>query len=178
MHRTELDNQLDAGSWCRFCPAKLVCPLMVDLFGAASTADPKKVIQLTDESLGRSYQYTAAVKHYLKALEEETFRRLNVGGVVPGTKLVLKKANRVFKAGAAEVFKKAYPVLAFTEPELKSPAEMEKIGPAAKKLVNEYAYTPQSGLTVALDTDKRVAVKVESTTQIFGAAVENLGNPT
>lgn len=174
MLRTELDNDLDAGSWCRFCPAKLVCPLMVGLFGAAATADPKLVIQLTDAGLGRSYQYVAAVKHYLKALEEETFRRLNVGQTVPGTKLVLKKANRVFKPGADEVFKEKYPLLAFTEPSLKSPAEMEKIGPEAKKLVNEYAYTPQNGLTVAPESDKRVAVKVESTVQVFSAALETL----
>jgi len=176
MLRTELDSTLDAGDWCRFCPAKLVCPLMVSLFGAASTADPKLVIQLSDESLGRSYKFLPAVKHYLKALEEETFRRLNVGGLVPGIKLVLKKANRVFKTGADEVFKKTYPDLAFTTPELKSPAEMEKIGPEAKRLVHEWAYTPQTGLTVAPETDKRVAVKVESTVQIFGAALETL-NP-
>jgi len=174
MLRTELDNDLDAGPWCRFCPAKLVCPLMTSLFGAAMTADPKHVPQLTDASLGRSYQYMAAVKHYLKALEEETFRRLNVGGDVPGTKLVLKKANRVFKVGADAVFKEKYPVLAFTKPELCSPAEMEKIGPEAKKLVTEWAYTPQNGLTVALSSDKRVGVKVESTVQVFGGAVEAL----
>src|SRR6202043_907979 len=82
---------------CRFCPAKLVCPLMTSLFGAAMTADPKLVVKLTDESLGRSYKYTAAVKFYLKAMEDETFRRLNCGGEITGVKLVHKRADRVYK---------------------------------------------------------------------------------
>ena len=176
MQLTEMEGaELDAGSWCRFCPAKLVCPMMASLFGAACTANPKAIVTLTDESLGRSYQYREAVKFYLKAMEDETFRRLNLGGSVPGTKLVPKKANRVFKPEAPEVFKKKkFGGDAFTKPELRSPAEMEKLGAEAKELVREYAYTPQTGLTVAIESDKRVAVKVETTQQAFGAAVNNL----
>jgi hypothetical protein len=161
MARTEEDGSLDAGPWCRFCPAKLVCPLMVSLFGAACTADPKLVVKLDTQSLGRSYQYTAAVKSYLKALEEETLRRLMAGDEVPGTKLVNKKANRIWKDGA-EKYLLASPVgMIYTEPQLKSPAQLEDLGPLAKKLVAEWAYTPVTGLTVALASDKRVAQKVE-----------------
>lgn len=166
MNRTELDQDLDAGPWCRFCPAKLVCPLMTSLFGAAMTADPKIVVNLSAESLGRSYQYTQAVKFYLKAMEEETFRRLNAGGLIPGVKLVPKKANRVFKDGAIEAFK-ILGADVWTVPELKSPAVMEKIGAVAKKLVHEWAFTPSAGLTVALSTDKRPAVKVQTTGEAF-----------
>lgn len=170
MDRTELDHSLDAGPWCRFCPAKLVCPLMTSLFGAACTADPQVIVNLSAESLGRSYQYVQAVKFYLKAMEDETFRRLNAGGSVPGTKLVMKKANRVWKEDAEEIFKSLDG--AYTAPELKSPAEMEKIGAEAKKLVRQYAYTPQTGLTVALEDDKRAAVKVTSTVEAFPGALE------
>jgi hypothetical protein len=175
MQATEMDGaELDAGSWCRFCPAKLICPMMASLFGAACTANPKALIPLTDATLGRSYQYREAVKFYLKAMEDETFRRLNLGGVVPGCKLVPKKANRVFKPEAPALAKEKFGEEAMTKPELKSPSEIEKIGAAAKEFVREYAYTPQSGLTVAVDTDKRVAVKVETTQQAFGAAVNKL----
>lgn len=172
MDAIEFDHTLDAGPWCRFCPAKLVCPLMTSLFGAAMTADPRQVIHITDESLGRTYQYTAAVKSYLKALEDETYRRLNIGQDIPGTKLVNKKANRVFKSGAEALFRERFGAKAVTAPELRSPAEMEKIGAEAKKLVHEWAYTPQTGLTVALESDNRPAVKAQTLEQAFPTAKE------
>lgn len=175
MQLTEMDGaELDAGSWCRFCPAKLICPMMASLFGAACKSNPKEIVPLSDATLGRSFQYREAVKFYLKALEEEVFRRLNMGGVVPGCKLVPKKANRVFKPEAPALFKEKFGEDAFTKPELRSPAEMEKLGAEAKALVREYAYTPQTGLTVATDDDKRPAVKIETTEQAFGAALKNL----
>jgi hypothetical protein len=167
MERTAQDASLDAGPWCRFCPAKLVCPLMVSLFGAASTADCKGVVKLDTESLGRSYQYTAAVKSYIKALEEETFRRAMAGDQAPGTKLVNKKANRIYKDGAEPVIVAEFGAEAMTKPELRSPAQLEDLGPRAKKLVAEWAYTPVTGLTLALASDKRVAQKVEPGSTAF-----------
>jgi len=174
MRRTELDADLDAGPWCRFCPAKLVCPLLTGLFGAAMQANPKEIVNISDASIGRSYQYTHAVKFYLKALEEETFRRLNTGTQIDGVKLVMKKANRVFKAEANSIFTEKYGEKAYEPATLKSPAEMSKIDAAAAKLVAEWAYTPQSGLTVALEEDKRSAVKVQTTQEVFADAVAAL----
>lgn len=171
MLRTEMEAQFDAGPWCRFCPAKLVCPMLTHLFKAACTANPQTVVNVTDQSLGLSYAKIQGVKFYMKALEDEVFRRLNTGVAVPGTKLVPKKANRIYKTDAQKVFQEKFGDEAMTKVELKSPAEMEKLGPAAKLLVKEYAYTPQTGLTVALDDDKRPAVKVQSTTEAFGAAL-------
>ena len=191
MLHTEIDGaELDAGSWCRFCPAKLICPTQVSLFGAACSANPKSIIELTDQSIGRSYQYIASVKAYIKALEDEAFRRLNRGEKIVGIKLVPKKANRVFKNGAvteeqdgkvvvlydsvAAMLKDKLGEDAMTKPELKSPSQLEELGAVAKELVKEYAYTPQTGLTVAVDTDRRVAVKVETTEQAFAGALKNI----
>lgn len=191
MLATELDDDLDAGPWCRFCPAKLVCPLMKGLFGAAMTADPKEIITFSDELLDKSYPYTQAVKHYLKAMEEQAYLRLNRGTEFTNLKLVPKKANRVFKSGPVAVKSDEVEAVEFEnvkdmfvnlfgadkalEPaELKSPAEMAKISPVAKKLVHEFAYTPQTGLTVALMDDKRPAVKVQTTSEMFAGALDNL----
>jgi uncharacterized protein DUF2800 len=177
MDRTSLDADLDAGRWCRFCPAKLVCPLMTSLYGAAMTSDPKHIVNLSDEGLGRSYQYLDAVKMYIKAMEEEAFRRLNAGRKLDGTKLVAKKSNRVFKDGAELVFKEKYGEDAYSKPELKSPAEMSRIGEAAKELVNEWAYKPDAGLTVASRDDRRPEIVVRSITEHFGAAAAALDKP-
>lgn len=177
MHRTEMDNDLDAGKWCRFCPAKLVCPLMTSLFGAAMTANPAEIVQLSDRSLGRSYQYLSAVEQYIKAMKEEAFRRLQTGAMESdehGIKLVNKKAHRVWKPEARAVLASKFEDKAFTRPELKSPAEMEKISPEAKALVKEYAFTPDTGLTVALTSDQRVGVVLKKPSEAFADAIANL----
>lgn len=170
MNRAELDDYLEPGSWCRFCPAKLVCPMLTSLFGAACLANPKDVVNLNTEALDRSYEQREGVKFYLKALEDEVFRRLNNGEEMKTAKLVNKKANRVFKDGAEERFVSAFGEQALTKPALKSPAEMEKIGPPAKALVNEWAYSPKTGLTVAPMKDPRLAIKVQTLAETYAGA--------
>ncbi len=176
MLRTEFDNDLDAGPHCRFCPAKLVCPLMESLFGAAMTCDPKKLINLTDDALGRSWYYLPVLKMYAKAMEEEAFRRLNSGRLLGdgGPKLVNKKADRVWKPGSIEILKSKFGDDVMTKPVLKTPAQIEGLGAEAKKIVHEYAYTPQTGLTVAPYDDKRPAVKVTTAQEAFGSIVDKL----
>jgi len=170
----ELNNQLDAGPWCRFCPAKLVCPLLTGLYRAAATYNPGEIVSYSDETLGRSYQHVQAVKFYLKALEEETFRRLNAGREMPEmVKLVPKKSNRVWSVGASEI-KAKFGKDAMTTPEVKSPAELEKLNPEAKAFVKEHAYMPQNGLTVALWDDNRPAVRIKSVRDTFGDALAHL----
>jgi hypothetical protein len=167
MLRAEMDDSLDPGEWCRFCPAKLICPALTALYAAVTRADPGTLINLSDEALGREYQYRAAVQMYLKAMEAEVFRRLNHGALVPHTKLVNKKADRVWKDGAQERFVAEFGNAAFSKPELLTPAQMENIDVRAKPLVKEWAYSPHTGLTVALDTDKRMGVKVQSISDSF-----------
>lgn len=167
MNAAEIDNDFQAGAWCRFCPAKLFCPLLNGLFGAAAKANPDAIPNFGAKRLGLEYQQRDAVKFYMKALEDEVYRRNNIGHTVPGTKLVQKQSKRVWKDGALARFTKEFGKDAMTEPALKSPAEMETISPAAKKLVSEFAYLPNTGLTVALESDRKLAVKVEKTADIF-----------
>ena len=176
------DDELDPGKWCRFCPAKLVCPMQASLFRAASRYDPKEIVDISDKALGLSYQKAQAVKHYLKALEDEVFRRLQAGKVVDGTKLVNKKANRVFtdtvtekvegvdvEIPIADAIKSRFGAGAFSTPELKTPAQLAELGSAAKEFVKEYAYMPVTGLTVALTEDKRVGIKPTSASERIGS---------
>ena len=175
MDRTAYDKTLDAGPWCRFCPAKLVCPMLNAIFKAAATCNPTQIVQMSDASIGMSYQYIQAAKFYMGALEKEAHRRLQAGTYTGGViKLVNKKARRVFKQGADKIFSARFGADAMTKPELKSPAEMEKLGDAAKLLVHEYAYTPVTGTTVALEDDSRREVKVQSASQAFAGVVAAL----
>lgn len=174
MERTAFDESLDAGPWCRFCPAKLVCPLVEGLFKSAATYDPGRIVSNDDKTMALSYQQLAAVKFYMKALEDEVYRRLNLGKMEDCgdlVKLVYKKANRVWQVGAAPLAAERFGADAMTKPELKSPAEIEKLGAEAKAFVHEWAHTPETGLTVALASDPRVGVKVKTSSERFAGAI-------
>jgi len=144
------------------------------VFKAAALANPREVVGLDDPSIAREYELLAGAEKYIKAVKEEVLRRLVAGqmrdnGVV---KLVNKKANRVWKADALAMMSSRFGDDAMTKPELKSPAQIEALGEVAKKLVHEYAYTPQSGYTVAPITDKRPGVEVQTITEAFKAAID------
>lgn len=174
MNATDIDHGLQPGSWCRFCPAKLACPVLTSLFRAAVMSDNRTPVNLSDEALGRDYELREAVKYYLKAQEEEAFRRLQHGHVLPGAKLVHKLAKRVWHKGAEARARKKFGADAFTPPALKTPAELEKLNAKAAEFVKEEAFTPDTGLTVAADSDRRQAVKVATAAETFSAAITNL----
>ena len=168
MRATEFEDSLHSGDWCRFCPAKLACPLLTDLFKAACLSNPKHLPNQSDAAIGENYRAADGVKHYIKALEAEAFARRMRGRDVPHTKLVHKKSNRVYKEGAALLAQAKFGADAFTPPELKSPAVLEKL-PAAREWVKEFTFSPDTGLTLALDTDSRQAVNVVAPTDRFKA---------
>jgi hypothetical protein len=159
MQRTEVDTSLDPGAHCRFCPARLICPALRGLYGAAATADATGAKQLSDAELGRQFELMEAIGIYRRALAKEAYRRLLTGAQVPGTKLVEKIADRIWREGAEMRFVNELGEGAF-ETKLRSPASMEKLSALAKQLVKEWAYQPKTGFTVELASAKRAAVKV------------------
>ena len=167
MNRASVEETFVPGEWCRFCPAKLYCPVLTALFQAAATANTKSVPHMDDNRLGHEFQLVAAVKFYIKALEERVFDRLQNGHDVNGFKLVNKQSKRVFKEGAADEFKNKFGALAMEPAELKSPAQMAKINAAAKEMVKSWAYFPDIGLTVAPLLDSRPAIRIEKATEVF-----------
>jgi hypothetical protein len=182
MLNAEVDDMLDAGPWCRFCPAKLSCPLLHGLFKAAATINPKMIPNMGDEALARDYKLREAVKFYLKAQDEEVFRRLQQGKTISTAKLVYKRADRVFQSSqkiddkvvSIEEALQELGQAVYTAPELKSPAQIERLGPRAKDIVKEWAYMPQTGLTVASADDRRPEVKRTTTADVFAAGLAKL----
>jgi uncharacterized protein DUF2800 len=148
-------DYLALGSWCRFCPAKLVCPAYDGL--------AKKALQ---GSLPITYADAQQLKMLVRAVEEDVFKRLMNGEEVDGAKLVKKRANRVFKEAAplADTFGED----AWEPRKLKSPAEISKL-PQGKTFVAEYAFVPDTGFTVAsIDDDKRTAVRLKTPEEKYG----------
>lgn len=178
MARAELDTTLTPGDWCRFCPAKLACPLLTSIFGASITADATKLNHFSAAALARDYSLLDASKHYWKAVETEVYRRLSKGEEVSDGsaertfKLVPKKANRVLTKEGVEEAKSRFTAEELYVVEMKSPAQLVKLGNKGKEFVKEYAYTPQTGLTVAPLGDERVGVKIAKAAETFAHIAE------
>lgn len=170
LHAETDTTTISLGGHCHFCPVKLVCPKMKTMYAAAAQAEIGDAKELDNDQLGADYGAGKRVTEYIKAVEEEAFRRNSTGSAVPGTKLVTKQAKRVWNKGVEKIFKKKFGDKCHETPKFKSPAKMELLGSSARKLVAEHAYKPHTGLTIALADDKRVAVKVKPAKEVFAHA--------
>lgn len=168
MYATAYDHSLNVGEWCRFCPAKLVCPMLTALFQAAALANPQHIPDMSDKMIGENYSLAAGVKHYIRALELEAYNRAMRGREIPHGKLVHLKANRVWKEGAVALAQQRFGEDAYNPPEMKSPAQLEKL-PAAREWVKEFSYTPSTGLRFTLTTSPGQAVTVTEPAKRFAA---------
>ena len=171
MDAVQIDATLDPGEHCRFCPAKLVCPVLSDLFKAAACADPARVVRLDGETIARDLAQVAAVKFYVKALEKAAYAFLNSGTPVPGFKLVYQKADRRWAPGAPDLVVR-FGDDAYEDRKIKSVAGIEKLSGDAKAFVKEWSFSPKTTLTVAPADDKRPAVAVKSGAETFAHIME------
>ncbi len=161
-------TDLKPGSWCRFCRAKeaLACPALednaIELHDAGKKwidhHDGSMLDQMTSERLGDLYQKIEPMQIMAKAVAAEVLRRRLTGIDVPGSKTVAKKTFRVWKDTAKEAILAALGADALTTPDLKGPADVEKLSAVGKALVKEYAYSPDAGYAVAPLSDRRRAV--------------------
>jgi len=175
MERVEFDHALEAGKWCRFCPAKLVCPLLSGLFKAAALANPAEIVNYSPEALARSYEYLDAVKFYTKALQDEALARLQKGKSIPGLKLVHGRGSRAWALPedqmAEKLIKMGIPKSAVYETKLVTPAKAEKLTwekkdgtkvtlteRQLKRMDQEYVSKLAGKITVVPESDGRPAV--------------------
>lgn len=167
MNLAAKDMHLQLGEWCRFCPAKLVCPAMTQAMAAFSGGATADLTTLPADTLGRDYALIPMVKMRLKAIENEVYRRRMAGEDVPNSKIVRMITDRVWKPEAEDALRTRFGNMAYTSPKLLSPAMMEKL-PEGKLVVAEWAYKPEGGYTVALVDDKRKEVALPSPEEKYG----------
>ena len=174
MLRTERVNDLKPGEWCRFCPAKLVCPALTAAYRAMAVADPASAGTMTDEQLDMERGLVIAVDMYKKAVNTEMLSRALKGRVFDSMKVVQQKVDRVFKEGAEERLAAEFGDKAYSQPKLLSPAQMEKVGPGAVELVKTWAYKPAAGFTLAPRSDSRAEIKMQSAATAFTEALAKM----
>lgn len=155
---------LVTGEQCRFCPANDQCPaLKKEVLNFDATLDPAHFS--TEEAATIKKKGSAIIK-FLGKVDELLLKRAMKGEDIPGQKLVRKRANRVFKDGAEDALMKNFGKDAYNEPTLKTPPNVEKLT-GGKKFVAKWAYSPQGGLTLADESDKRDAVRLDGE-EFFG----------
>jgi hypothetical protein len=193
------------GGHCTFCDALPTCPAakwsaervaMADF--ADVPPDGNEFSMPEESSLSRLEQvlrWGPFLDKLVSAANELGQRRLEQGLDVPGHKLVAGKANRVYCADDDEILSrmaaagfKGEQVYEAPKPrKVKSPAQLEKLGKEAKRLVNgvarenpdgtvtwevePLAIKPQGKLTMAPLADPRPAVTVGTAADDF-AGVE------
>jgi hypothetical protein len=168
------DAPLMAGSHCRFCPALSICPAQLEMISELATADFKPIVKreapvlppadaLTITQLSGILKCADQIAAWLKAVEAHALNLLNHGEEVPGFKLVKKKANRRWidqeeARSALSLYMSDEEML--TAPTLKSPAQIEKaLKKAERELIKPYIEAPDTGTTIAEDSDPREAIQ-------------------
>jgi hypothetical protein len=165
MDRALVSNETKTGEHCRFCPARArACPaLMADvdelekLMEQFNLSEKGQAAKLTSEQLARMLNLGETFKIAQKAALGTAYLRLQMGAKIPGWKLAAQKANRIFKEGAQAAAEAVFGKRCYSKPELLSPAQIEKL-PAGDAFCKEWAFKPDTGLTVVKADDVRPAV--------------------
>lgn len=148
------------GKWCRFCPAKIGCPLYQGKAKASLALSRDELAERIAEWLPEA-DNLIALGEFLK---ERGHELLEQGAVIPGFKLVAKRANRSW-ADEDKAFKYlgkvGLPAADRYVKKLVSPAQAEKALKAARlpdTLPDHLVEKVSSGTTLAREDDRRPAV--------------------
>lgn len=175
------DAPLNAGDWCRFCPAIPDCPANRQKRAAVASAefDAEENVTLPEPSAIAPERLTTILreahlfKDWFRRVEEFAHAEAVEGRIPPGFKLVAKRATRKWRDEdeAREFLEVA---LGLEENDIfakkmKSPAQLEKlIGKNSKHDINSLIVSRSSGTNLVPEEDKRPAVRVDATTDFLG----------
>lgn len=161
------------GSHCKYCPANTSgrCPAVKSEIAKLPVEKP--VETLTNEEIAHFRKIKKVIGKFLDGVDKEAFVRVkDKGEKIEGCKLVHKLGDRQFKSqmkvlvddgvgGEKEVdltieqhLVKTFGEKAWTDKKLKSPAQIEKL-PGGKAITAQWAYKPDTGLTLADEEDAR-----------------------
>ena len=172
------DTPLSPGEHCRFCPAKLICPRMQDDYEVLENAgvDPQDISD--DKKLAQLYDTTHHVKMYIKAIESEVLKRAMQGRMQEhGIRLGYGRADRTFRnsieedgvgVGLEEAAMATFGEDAWSDPKLKSPAQIEKL-PGGPEFVARFAFKPTGKPIIAGPSYRGAEYKPEDGAAAFAS---------
>lgn len=158
-----------SGEHCRFCPAAAVCP---ELFGRAKSVAMKEfspVKSYVPADLKEALMWADKLKGWIKSVEEFAYQEAQKGRVPPGYKLVQTRATRKWEDINAAAKTLENHVLdsevrhLYTDPELKTPAQIEKaLGKKIKDLVATLTVSVSSGTKLVPENEPGEAIKLDA----------------
>lgn len=152
-----------AGSWCKWCWAKAVCPVLRQDISANLPAVQGKELIFPDvkglpvTTVKKILDNKELIESWLSAVAAYATEVLEAGGAIPGWELAPKRANRrwVSEEEALKAFQdlgeKAYKIA------LLSPAQMEKL--VGKERVAPLTEVPDNGTTLKKIKEKKAGSK-------------------
>ena len=145
------DAPVEMGDWCKWCPAKPICP--------AQTGAVARALQSKIDALDISDQMAALpqLKEWIASVEELALQLLEEQKEIPGYKLVAKRATRKWVDEVQCRLKLSEMGVNLEDvSELKSPAQVEKV--LKSKLPDDMIVSVSTGNTIAPESDPRQAV--------------------
>lgn len=122
------DSDLNAGAWCRWCPAKISCPALTKSSFEMAQLDFTEVVQpdpkhLTSDQIKSILDRSAYLKLWIKEVERYAEENIRKGNKISGWGLIPTRAQRVWVEPI--MVGMGYPEL--LKHEIMSPAEAEKL---------------------------------------------------
>ena len=174
IERAMSSDEAVSGPHCNFCPKRFgACPaLMADMAEREVLMDHAQKVgvdALEPAQVGRLLDLCKRAGIVEKALFTAGFGMLSTGKKIDGWKLVHKIVHRAWKDGAEARARHDFGEQAYTQPALKSPAQIDEL-PLGSTFTAEWAQKPPAGLTMAPASDKRSEVSRD--TQSLFAPIE------
>lgn len=155
---SDAEAPLKAGSHCRWCAAKPICPVIT---GAVDRVVSTKLANLPAQQIGAYLEKAEILEDWIRSLRELALEMLENDRPVPGWKLIAKRATRQWMDESAA---KASLLAHLQESEvmetsLISPAKAEKaLKKVGQSLPEDLVVAISSGSTLAPESDPRPAV--------------------
>jgi hypothetical protein len=152
------DAALKIGEHCRWCAAKPICPLMT---GAVDRAAQTQIKELDAAQLGQMLERAQMLEDWISDLRALAMQVLESGNLVPGFKLVQKRATRKWADDerAKQALLAHLPSEDVIETTVVSPAQAEKKLKKLKlPLPDDLVVSVSTGNTMAPESDPRPAV--------------------
>lgn len=151
------ESIVQAGEYCKFCPAMAICPRKTGLYEQAVRMDTTMLGEL-----GKALTLTYEIEEWIDSVRKLAHTQMDRGDQVPGFKLVNKRATRRWRdTDAIEAALKKQRKVKFDESHattLLTPPALEKVfkhkGVDFEKF-GEYIESHSSGTTIATEDDKR-----------------------
>lgn len=185
--------------YCHFCPARVSCPALKEVkermaLESYLPIEKSKALALPNGDERAAFikrvtwvlQHADLMKSLIESANEVAYELALAGVPIPGRKLVKKKAGaRKYTQSDAETIELLRSMgvkdaQMFTEPELRSPAQLEKqfaSKKAGSEIVALVAEATSSGYALAPESDPRPAVDIRPADAIFTSLGEQPALP-